>query len=54
MTDGTDEAANRVPAGGDVVESSQFAHVTISEQQTATCGTTVSSFPKSTEAGVKK
>lgn len=32
-TDGTDEAANSVAAGGDAVESSQFAHITISEQQ---------------------
>jgi hypothetical protein len=54
MTDGTDEAANRVPAVGDVVESSQFAHITICEQQTATCSTTVPAFSRRTEKGVKK
>jgi len=53
-TDGTDEAANSVAAGGDVVESSQFEHVTISEQQTATSSTAVPPFSSSIEAVVKK
>ena len=53
-TDGTDEAANSVAAGGDVVESSQFAHITISEQQTATSSTAVPPFSRSTETVVKK
>jgi hypothetical protein len=52
-TDGTDEAAYSVAAGGDVVESSQFAHLTISEQQTATSCTAVPPFSRRTEAVVK-
>jgi len=53
-TDGTDEAANSVAVGGDVVESSQFSHTTISEQQTATSSTDVPPFSRSTETVVKK
>jgi len=53
-TDGTDEAANSVAAGGDVMESSQFSHTTISEQQTVTSSTAVPPFSRSTEAVVKK